>query len=104
MGTHGITATYVPTGNFTGSQVRTVAGESGVEDVSGTFSVNRDCTGSANVSVFVNGQLQRTAVLAGTYDNNRKHARFIFESLTLPDGTNVPVVITLDGNRLTPRD
>jgi hypothetical protein len=90
------------TGNFIGSQVRSVAGQSGVEDTSGTISVSGDCTATANVSVLVNGQLQRTAVLAGTYDNNRKHARFIFESLTLPDGTNVPVVITTDLSRQFP--
>jgi hypothetical protein len=52
--------------------------------------------------VFVNGQLQRTAVLAGTYDNNRKDARYIFQSLTLPNGTNVPVVITADAAKLIP--
>jgi hypothetical protein len=28
----------------------------------------------------------------------------IFQSLTLPDGTNVPVVLTVDANRLSTRD
>jgi hypothetical protein len=28
----------------------------------------------------------------------------IFQSVTLPDGTNVPVVITIDGNRLFSKD
>jgi len=31
-------------GNITGSQVRTVAGNAAAEDISGTFTVNRDCT------------------------------------------------------------
>jgi hypothetical protein len=91
-------------GNLTGSQVRSVAGNSGVEDISGTVSVNGDCTATAAINVLVNGQLQRTAVLAGAYDNNRKHARYIFESLTLADGTNVPVVITADASRQFPRE
>lgn len=90
------------TGNITGSQTRSVAGQSGVEDVSGTVSVNGDCTATATINVFVNGQLQRTAVLAGIYDNNRKDARYIFQSLTLPNGTNVPVVITADAAKLIP--
>jgi hypothetical protein len=30
--------------------------------------------------------------------------RAIFQSLTLPDGTNVPVVITIEGNKLFPKD
>jgi hypothetical protein len=88
-------------GNIAGSQARSVAGTSAVEDISGTAYVNPDCSGIATINVLVNGQLQRTAVLAGVYDNNRKHARDIFQSLTLPDGTNVPVVITADLSRVS---
>ena len=91
-------------GNITGSQVRSVAGNSGVEDISGTASVNKDCTATATVDVLVNGQVQRTAVLAVAYDNNMDHARAIFQSLTLADGTNVPVVLTADYTRVFPRD
>ena len=43
---------------------------------------------------------QRTGVLAMAYDNNQNHGRGIFQSLTLPDGTNIPVVITLDSARV----
>jgi len=85
-------------GNLTGSQARSVAGSSGIEDISGTVSVNKDCTGTATVKVFVNGQL------AVALDNNMNHARAIFQSLTLPDDTNVPVVITLDETRVFPRN
>jgi hypothetical protein len=91
-------------GNITGSQTRSVAGNSGVEDITGNVTVNKDCTATATIDVLVNGQLQRSAVLALVYDNNGNHARMIFQSLTLPAGTNVPVVITLDANRLFPRD
>jgi hypothetical protein len=91
-------------GNITGSQTRSVAGNPGVEDISGKASLNKDCTGTATVDVLVNGQVQRMAVLAVVYDNNMNHARAIFQSLTLPDGTNVPVVITADYMRLFPRD
>jgi hypothetical protein len=91
-------------GNITGSQSRSVAGQSGTEDISGTISVNGDCAASATISVFVNGQLQRTATLALVYDSSGNHMRAIFQSLTLPDGTNVPVVLTIDANRLVNRD
>lgn len=87
-------------GNISGGQSRSVAGQSGAEDISGTVSVNSDCTASATINVFVNGQLLRTAAISLVYDSNRNHARMIFQSLTLPDGTNVPVVITIDANRL----
>ena len=91
-------------GNLTGSQTRSVAGSSGTEDIAGTLSVNRDCTATATIRVYVNGELQRTAVLAVAFDNNMKHARGIFESLVLPNGTNVPVVITTDNSRVSPKD
>ena len=91
-------------GNLIGSQTRSVAGSSGEEDIAGTFTINADCTGIATINVFVNGQLQRTAVLAVVYDDNMNHARGIFESLVLPDNTNVPVVITSDNTRVFPRE
>ena len=91
-------------GNVSGSQARSVAGNSGVEDISGTVTVNKDCTATATIDVFVNGQLQRTAVLAAVYDNNMNSSRAIFQSVTLPDGTNLPVVLTIDYTRLFPKD
>jgi hypothetical protein len=91
-------------GNVTGSQTRSVAGDAAVEDIAGTVTLNKDCTATANINVYVNGQLQRSAVLAVAYDNNGNHVRMIFQSLTLADHTNVPVVITLDGNRLFSKD
>ena len=91
-------------GNVTGRQTRSVAGNSGVEDISGTVTVKGNCTATATINVFVNGQLQRSSALALVYDNNGNHVRMIFQSLTLPDGTNVPVVITIDGNRLFSED
>ena len=91
-------------GNISGSQTRSVAGQSGVEDVGGTISVNSDCTASATINVYVSGQLQRSAALALAFDSGGNHFRALFQSLTLPDGTNVPVVITIDGNRLVPKN
>jgi hypothetical protein len=91
-------------GNLVGSQARSVAGSPGVEDIAGIYSVNKDCTGTASVDVLVNGQAQRTTVLAVVWDNNMNHARAIFQSVTLPDGTNLPVVITIDYTRLFPRN
>ena len=91
-------------GNIAGRQTRSVAGSSGVEDIAGTVSVNKDCTGSATLDVLVNGQLQRTAVVALVYDSDGSHMRAIFESLTLPDSTNVPVVLTIDAHKLFGKD
>jgi hypothetical protein len=91
-------------GNLTGSQTRSVAGDAGVEHIAGNIAMNKDCTAAATIKVFVNGQLQRTAVLALAYDNDGNQVRGIFQSLTLPDNTNVPVVITIDGSRVFNKD
>jgi len=88
------------TGKITGGQSRSVAGASGVEDITGTVNVNKDCTATGTINVVVNGQVLRTAELDLVYDSNRNHVRMIFRSLTLPDGTNVPVVLTIDGSRV----
>ena len=87
-------------GNVSGGQVRSVAGDSASEDISGKVVVHQDCTATATINVFVSGVLQRTAVLSLVYDDNSNHVRMIFQSLTLPDGTNVPVVLTVYGNRV----
>ena len=87
-------------GNVSGAQVRSVAGDSANEDISGKVAVHQDCTATATINVYVSGVLQRTAALSLVYDDNSNHARMIFQSLTLPDGTNVPVVLTIDGNRV----
>src|SRR5438445_12679314 len=91
-------------GNITGSQVRTVAGNAAAEDISGMFTVNRDCTVTGTINVLVNGELQRTAVIVGVYDTNLNHGRDIFQSLTLANGTNVPVVLSAEAARLFPED
>jgi hypothetical protein len=88
-------------GNLAGTQTHTLAGQTEVEDISGTYTVNKDCTGSMTINVSVNGQLLRTATLNVAYDTNVNHARMIFTSLILADGTNLPAVITLDTNRAT---
>jgi hypothetical protein len=87
-------------GNVTGSQTHTLAGTTEVEDISGTATVNRDCTGTATISVFLNGQLLRTATLNVAYDRDGNHARMIFTSLILADGTGLPVVVTVDVSRV----
>ena len=92
-------------GNLQGAQARSVAGSSGVEDISGTITVNPDdCSATGTVNVLVGGQLQRTAILALAYDQDANHMRAIFESLTLPNGTSLPVVITIDGYRVNTKN
>ena len=88
-------------GNVTGSQTHTLAGQTEVEDITATATVNSDCTGSATINVYFEGTLLRTTTVNIAYDSDGNHVRMIFTSLTLPDGTVLPVVATLDGNRVS---
>ena len=92
-------------GNVEGGQTRTVAGSAGVEEVSGVFTVNPDdCSATGTISALLGGQVERTAIVALAYDQDGNHVRGIFQSLTLPDGTNLPVVITIDGDRVNTKN
>lgn len=87
-------------GNVTGSQTHTLAGQTEVEDIAATALVNADCSGSATINVYLDGTLLRTTAVNLAYDSDGDHVRMIFTSLTLSDGTVLPVVATLDGNRV----
>lgn|GEM_PF-1209780 len=91
-------------GNVTGSQTFTLGGVAEQEDITGTVTVNADCTGTATIQVFVAGQLQRTSVLSVAYDSDLTHGRAIFQSVTLPDGSHLPVVITFDASRVSSKN
>jgi len=43
-------------------------------------------------------------VIGGVDDTNLNHGRDIFQSLTLANGTNVPVVLSAEAARLFPED
>ena len=89
-------------GNASGTEARNVGGSFADETFTGTYTVNPDCTGTATVKFFdQSGVLVRTSVLAIVFDDGMREIRFVQESLTLPDGTNLPVVITADAKKIS---
>jgi hypothetical protein len=90
-------------GNITGSQTRSLNGDIANETFTGTATVNSDCTGTDTIQVFQNGVLVRTTTLNVVYDDNAREARAIFTSLVLPDGTNLPTVLTIEARRVLAR-
>ena len=96
------TGTFVQdaTGRIVGRQTRSVAGAAAEEVIKGRFNVKSDCTVTGAVRVYQGGKYERTGYLDGVYVDGMKHVRFIFEALILADKTNVPVVITIDGNHM----
>src|SRR6266571_3046285 len=88
-------------GNTTGGQDRSVGGAFAHETLTGTLTVNRDCTISLLANVYdSSGNLVRTSTIPGVLVNNGKQIRAIFESVLLPNEVNLPSVLTIEANRI----
>jgi len=93
--------TFDLNGDASGSQDRSVGGAFARETFKGSFTINSNCTVSVITNVYdTNGNLVRTSTLDGVLDDNGKHVRAIFKSVTLPNGTSLPSVLTIEGNRV----
>lgn len=84
--------TFTASGTFSGAQTTSIAGNFFDETVSGTYSVNHDCTGTAVVNVYHGATLARTTNLNLVWDDNQKEIRAIF----LTPGT----VITINAKKV----
>ena len=80
-------ATLTEAGTFSGGQTTSVAGNFYTETVEGTYTVNRDCTGTATVYVYRGSTLARTSYLNLVWDNHESEARAIF----LAPGTAITI-------------
>ena len=86
-------------GNIIGAEARNVGGGYADETLTGSWTVNPDCTGTATANIYQSGQLVRISVLSIVFDENSRQVRMVQKSLTLPDGTEVPVVVTVEGKK-----
>jgi len=96
------TLTADASGKVTGTEARSVGGGFANETITGTWTVNADCTATGTVKVYESGALVRTSVVSWLFDDNSTEWRLVQQSLTLPDGTNLPVVLTGEARRLFP--
>jgi hypothetical protein len=92
-------------GNLTpgATEARNVGGGFANETLTGSWTVNPDCTGTVTIHAYESGVLVRTSVLSIVFVDNLNKALMVQESLTLPDGTLVPAVITAEGERIFPQ-
>jgi hypothetical protein len=65
-------------GNLTGAQTVSFNGTIVPETLSGTYTVNADCTGTATINVYHGGVLARTTNLNVVYVNEQRELRAIF--------------------------
>jgi len=93
-------ATLEANGTLAGTEARSVGGQYADETENGTFSVNPDCTGSMTINFYEDGQLVRTSVLSIVVDTANTEVRMVQASLTLPDGTVLPIIATVEAKRM----
>src|ERR1700686_3103477 len=91
-------------GKTSGTEARNVGGGFANETLTGSLTVNSDCTATVTAIVYESGVLVGTVVLATVFVDDSNKVRMVQESLTLPDGTTIPVVITVEGIRLFPEE
>jgi hypothetical protein len=93
--------TFNTQGNMTsGTEARNVGGGFANETITGSWTVNSDCTGTLTGNIYESGVLVRTSVLSIVFVDNMREVRMVQQSLTLPSGTTLPAVITVDAKRL----
>ena len=86
-------------GNLIGTEARSVGGGYADETATGNWTVHPDCTGTLQANLYESGQLARVSVTSIVFDDNSKEFRMVQKSLALPNGTEVPVIITLEGRK-----
>ena len=87
-------------GNIKGKVTASLNGSVTNGTLSGTYTVNPDCTGTTTFGEFdPSGNLMITATVALVWDNNMREFRFLFTSTLLPNGTALETVINGDARK-----
>jgi hypothetical protein len=89
-------------GYVEGTQLASVGGNVGGGELYGTFTIDPDCTGTMEVSVYdPSGNLLRTVSMSVVFDDMARELRALVTSLVLPNGTALAAVITGEARRLS---
>jgi hypothetical protein len=95
--------TFDRAGAFSGTQYSSTGGTINEDTKQGTYTVDPDCTGTLTLSVYnQSGILLRSSVWAIVLVNKATEFRGIMLSLTLPNGLQLPPIMTMTGTRLFP--
>jgi len=91
-------------GNVSGTEATNVGGGFVNQTITGSLTVNSDCTANLTANIYESGNLVLISVEDIVFVDNSSRFRAVQESLTQPDGTAIPVVITVEGIRLFPEE
>jgi len=82
-----------------GAATSSLNGAIASETFSGTYTVNPDCTGTINVTIYSGGVELFVINGNSVFDSDMRHLRAIFTSVVEPNGTSLATVIGLDGHK-----
>jgi hypothetical protein len=90
-------------GNASGKATSSLNGTIAGEMFSGTYTVSSDCRTSLTAEIRdLSGNLLLTVTEDGAWDDNMREIRGIFTSATLPDGTPLLTVISIEARKMVP--
>jgi len=90
-------------GNIKGNVTSSLNGSVTSSSLSGTYSVNSNCTGTTTFGEFdSSGNLLLTATVSLMWDDNMRQFRFLFTSAVEPDGTSLSTVINGEARKTVP--
>jgi hypothetical protein len=81
------------------SATSSLNGSIAVETFSGTYTVNPDCTGTINVTIYASGVAILNVTLNTAFDDCMRQIRGLFTSVTEPNGTPLSTAVALEGKR-----
>lgn len=89
-------------GTLSGTQDNNIGGSPGQGLLSGTYSLNEDCTATLTVDVLDagSGALLRTVVMSAVFDHAATELRMMVTRLVLPNGLGLAQVITGSAARM----
>ena len=95
--------TFDASGNVQGPVTASLNGVVSQTTLSGSYTVNGDCSGSASFAELdQSGNVILTATVNIFWDNNVRDARFIFTSVVLANGTALSTVINGSATKQIP--
>ncbi len=87
-------------GNLAGDEVNNLGGSAAYQTLAGKVTLGSNCSAELLAKVYQGGALVRTSTIHFQYANNTKTVFATFEKLQLPNGSFLPVVITISGQRI----
>jgi hypothetical protein len=89
---------------LSGAETVNLGGNPSPETIVGKFTTLPNCRWTLVANVYEGGTLVRTSTIDGVWTLNSTQATASFRNVTLPDGSSLPVVVTINSSKMFPPD